>query len=82
MMKNLRWSMLMLVLLAAGFLLVPATANAGCYEYYNSTKTYVYGYGYVCAGNGGTCTECVDGGGGSCVFDGSGSCSPTQEHQW
>jgi len=72
---------LSLALIAAALFLLPVATDASCNEYYNSTRTYIYGYGYACAGSGGTCTECTSGGS-SCTFDGSGSCDPTPENQW
>lgn len=82
MIKKTWCSILVLALLVVGVLLVPVAANADCNEYYNSTRTYIYGYGFACAGSGGTCTECTSGSGGSCTYNGPGSCDPIPENQW
>lgn len=48
---------------------VPVAADT-CVEYPNSRIGYVQGYGNVCQNSGTGCTECTNGGGGSCVTNG------------
>jgi hypothetical protein len=33
-------------------------AAEGCHDFYNSSRTFFFGYGWACAGTGGTCREC------------------------
>lgn len=47
-------------------------AQPTCNFYYNSTPTWIQGYGAVCAYTGGGCRECVGMGGTVCV-DGGGA---------
>lgn len=74
-----RWLLLCIALLA---LLVPIAAFAYQCNYYSDTRvTYVSGYGSVCGGYGGGCTECWDGqSGASCVEAGFTNCFQ-EEHQ-
>lgn len=77
--KTIRNAMVLLVLLAG---LAPvgvphAAADVYCGGYSNSSATYLLGYGFVCGGTGGGCTECSGPGGGGgwsvCVADAFGT---------
>ncbi len=51
-----------------------------CEHYPDTTPTYISGYGFVCAGWGFGCSECVDtSDGSSCVTDGN-FCSGRVQH--
>ena len=63
---------LILAMAIAASVLTAAGPEA-CNLYYNSSPTWIQGYGGICAGTGGSCRECYGPNGSpTCVEDGGG----------
>ena len=76
--RTFRQRIFLPALLVLGCILGWAAVSAECYNYPNSRVEYHEGQA-VCAGSGNGCTECTNGGGGSCVTTGS-HCGPLHDY--